>query len=82
MQTVEAVMKEAHYAEVQEAQDTDEHVCNVIEWCIAQIELCGRTLPSPTPNMHRYSELVECLRDAASDGMPAPREFGDDPFMC
>jgi hypothetical protein len=65
-----------HVNEVQELIDTDDHVTDVVNWCIAQIELAQRTLPERA----RYADLIESLRVALHDDMPAPRHVGDDPF--
>lgn len=44
MQTVEAAMREAHYAEVQEAIDTDELVKSRVAALIEELTVFGRTL--------------------------------------
>lgn len=69
-----------HIAEVTELQDTDELVRSIVAKAIDQITQCGRAVPSPRVDKHRYSELIDCLGDALHDGMPAEREIGDDPF--
>lgn len=74
--TVSAVLRQSHTDEVTEIIDTDAHVIATIDWCIAQIELCQRTLPG-----ERYANLIESLRVAKHDDMPAAREELDDPFM-
>lgn len=79
--TVSAVMRQSHTDEVTEIQDTDQFVRSLVARCIDAIALCGRTLPTPDPQTHRYAELIDCLGDALHDGMPAPREELDDPFM-
>lgn len=66
--------------DIQEIIDTDEHVRAIVARAVELIELCGRTLPTPRVSKHRYSELVEGLKTALEDDMPAPREHGDDPF--
>ena len=73
-------LPQSHCDEVTEIQDTDAHVRATIEWAIAVVELCGRTLPSPSLTKHRYSETVKALRYVLHDDMPAPREHGDDPW--
>ncbi len=73
-------LPQSHCDEVTEVNDTDLFVRSLVAQCIDSIALCGRTLPSPRPMKHRYSELIDALGDALSDGMPAARVHGDDPW--
>ncbi len=70
----------SHVSEVEEIMDTDELVRSRVAQLIDELTTYGNTLPSPRHGKHRYSELVDCIADALHDGMPAPREIGDDPF--
>lgn len=80
-ETVSAVLRQSHTDEVTEIIDTDEIIRSRFAQFIDFVALCGNTLPSPDPNKHRYSELIDCLSDAFSDGFPASREHGDDPYV-
>jgi hypothetical protein len=68
-------------AEVEEIMDSDQIVRSRFAQFLDFVDTCGRTLPSPSPAKHRYTDLMAGLADALSDCMPMERSIGDDPFI-
>lgn len=80
--SVEVEMRAAHAQEIIEIIDTDELVRSRVAALIEELTTHGRSLGYDAKGKHRYSALIDEIGSAMHDGMPAPREFGDDPFMC
>jgi hypothetical protein len=71
----------AHLSEVDRIQASDAEVQRMVHDLCDAIQRAGTLLPTVhSSDRHRYAELCDRLTDALSDGMPAPREAGDDPF--